>query len=60
MPDGHSLCFAVRENPFAGAAASSSHVIPGIASPVVPDTLTAVSHPESDSHPQPENTAASS
>ena len=59
MPDGYSLCFAVKENPPRGAAASSSHAIPGIAYPVVPDWPAAVSRLAGDSQLQPDGNAAS-
>ena len=58
MPDGYSLCFAVKENPVGGAAASSSHAIPGIANPVVPDRPAAVSPLMGDSQLQPDSNAA--
>ena len=59
MPDGYSLCFAVKENPFRGAAASS-HAIPGVANPAVPDRPAAESHLAENSQLQSSSNAASS
>ena len=60
MPDGYSLCFAVKENPFGGAAGSSSHATPGVANPVVPDRPAAESRLASHSQLQPSSNTASS
>ena len=65
MPDGYSLCFAVKENPFGDAAASSAHGRHSSVKPVT-DMPVAVANVESstpagDSQPQPDaNTAGSS
>ena len=57
MPDGYSLCFAVKENPFADVAGHSSHGRHAV-NTVVPVADVESSRPSVDSQPQRDEDAA--